>query len=204
MTIKFRKDKRWKAFEQALDSRRFLAAAKSRVKRATHENAERAVVAVDSAVRRKRFAANAALTVFAKGSSVPLRAERGISASLEVKDTAWNKAWVGVPRGSPDFVAASAVHEGATLKVTDKVRAMFWALFLASQGRLDPAQLSGRARELWEAKPGGWFPLKDSTTQIVVPPRPFIEEAFSTRALVNWARRNWRLAVADTFRAVMP
>lgn len=92
------------------------------------------------------------------------------------------------------------VHEGAQTKVTPKMRGMFFALWKASKGELDPGKLTGRAKELFEKMQDGWLPLSKDTEVIVLPGRPWVEIAFRDARMARQVRENWKQALEAAFR----
>lgn len=153
------------------------------------------------------YEANAELTKEIKGASVPLVGGKadtgGINLFQAISSTMLDdfSVFAGVKFVSEKYDIAATLHDGAVIPVTEPMRTMFKMLWWASEGSIDPAQLTGRAAELWRLKSGGWYPLKDSTTTIVIPGRPFIERAFEQPELKREARRNWELAIQDALRA---
>jgi len=89
---------------------------------------------------------------------------------------------------------AEILHDGATIPVTPRMRAMFYYLSMASMGRMDPGRLTGAAAEMWKRQPGGYFGLSEDTTHIEIPPRPFIREVFEDKATINFVQANWQNA----------
>jgi len=154
------------------------------------------------------FEANAELTKEIKEASVPLVggkvATGGINVFQAISSTMLDdySVFAGVKFVSEAYDIAETIHGGAVIPVTEKMRTMFRVLWWASEGSIDPADLTGRAAELWRLKPGGWYPLEDSTKAIVIPPRPFIERAFADPELRREARRNWELAVSAALRVM--
>jgi len=112
----------------------------------------------------------------------------------------WNLGFVGVKRASEHYNVARNLHEGATIRVTEKTRHMFRLLWWASKSRTARPHLEGRALELWEA--GGrwktkWRPLKASTVAIIIPKRPYIAHPFMDPDLKNKVRENWSRSVQN-------
>jgi hypothetical protein len=71
-------------------------------------------------------------------------------------------------------------------------------LWLKSQGA--KINLTGRAAELWEMKPYGWYPLRESTDAIIIPRRPFIEQAFKDPALRKDVEERWEAGFRTLFK----
>jgi hypothetical protein len=154
------------------------------------------------------YEANAELTKEIKGASVPLVGGKadtgGINLFQAISSTMLDDyaVFAGVKFVSEKYDVAATLHDGAVIPVTERMRTMFKMLWWASEGAIDPSQLTGRAAELWRLKQTGWYPLSDSTTAIVIPGRPFIERAFESGQLKREAQRNWEQALASVFRVL--
>jgi len=175
--------------------------ASARIKReignATSANGRLAVKAIRKVIQGGMSPANAPLTVLIKGSSKPIA---GVSGEL-FKAIACEKinaytAEVGVRKGDPEANSAIVAHEGARIKVTGKMRAMFARLADVSDGSSPASILTGRAAELWRQRPGGWHALKQGTTHIKVPGRPFIQKALDDDTVRQKMGHNWLAAWA--------
>lgn len=199
--ISFQMDKGWKRMARAVDSKRFSAQVRKHVALETRRNAQRAVKAIRKNIKSGDFEKNAPLTIHIKGSSKPLIDNGDLWKALAIDVSAWNQAFVGILKSDRMYDIAAFLHEGGTVRVTDRMRAMFRMLWFVSQGG-DPGILTGRARELWERQPGGWYPLKESTTAIRVPGRPFITKVFSDAAFKNEMEAAWERAIERAFKAV--
>jgi hypothetical protein len=123
--------------------------------------------------------------------------------AITSKQRRWDRVFVGLLQTDALFNIGRALHEGATIPVTKKMRAMFFYLWLASQqaqghrtGR--PVRLTGRAAELFD-RFKDWKPLRDTTTAIKIPPRPFIAEALNDDAKQKM-KLNWANAVQAAIR----
>ncbi len=201
---RFKMDGGWKRWAKALDPKRFEKALRRHMPLATKRIGLLAVGTVRREVRRGGFARNAELTIHIKGTGKkPLvdssrRLFQGLTSQVQDAST----VFVGFLLGGPNFDAAAAIHEGATIRVSQKMRNMFRLLWMASVGNMDPSRLTGRAAELWARAPGGWLPLKPSTTVIRIPRRPFIERAFKRKSLKKAAKRQWNLAAKKALEEV--
>ncbi|MGD9749386.1 MAG: hypothetical protein AB7W59_00160 [Acidimicrobiia bacterium] len=199
--IRFTKDAGWRKMERALDHAAFESTLRRNMRVATQLNGHLAEAAVRRAIRAGSFAPNASLTIAIKGSSKPLVDQgSGIFQAITSEVIDDFRVFVGVLRADEHYDIALALHEGATISVTPAMRGMFFMLWLASQGSKPSSELTGRAAELWERMPGGWLPLKSSTTAIVIPGRPYLANAFNEATLRARVQRNWERAVAKTFR----
>ena len=198
----FKIDKNWPRLALAFDGRRMRGVARRHLRVATERNAKLALGAVRRGIRSGGFERNAALTIHIKGAGKkPLvdsgrRLFQGLTSEVRSDVT----AFIGYKLGAEGFAAAAAVHEGAIIKVTSKMRAMFRILWLASMGQVEPSKLTGRAAELWARAPGGWLPLKPSTVVIVIPARRFIARAFTESKLKASVKRNWETAIKRSLK----
>jgi hypothetical protein len=186
----------FRAFHKAIDPKSLQPELRRELAKATRRNGLLAVREVRQTIRRGVPPANAPLTIEIKGSDKPL-VDKGSGlfqaiTSVQVGDL---EVFVGVLRTDKHYNIGLALHEGAAAKVTDKMRALFNVLWHTSTGRRHPASLTGRAAELWERKPGGWMPLRPSTTVIKIPPRPFMEIAFKSKDLQRRVMQEWEQAV---------
>lgn len=123
--------------------------------------------------------ANKPRTIAMKGNDTPLvgEAPASLRASIAHEVKSWKKVIVGVLRnrtepgkdGKPDDVIsiAAIVHQGATIAVTDKMRA-----FMALQG----------------------FPLKPETIKIRIPGRPFLLSVLKKEMMTQY-KTIWNEAI---------
>jgi len=130
-----------------------------------------------------QFAPNSPLTVYLKKSSRPLvnHADLLNSVAGKVGSNLYSFT-VGVKRRTPSGKnLAHMLETGFTIKVTPKMRKLFWA---------------------WARESGGRFKgLKASTTHIRVPPRPFMKQAFfEDKAFQLVVQEHWKQAVHETFK----
>ena len=187
---------RWVGFKKAMDPRRLTPELQRSMKLATMRNGKYAERAVRKLLQEGIRPPNADLTIAIKGSAKPL-VDTGFGifqaiTSVVVSDT---EVFVGILRKDSSYDIGVALHDGVTIKVTDKMRWMFWALWQASMGKRDPNTLTGRAAELWSRRPGIWLPLRDSTVAIKIPPRPFLEAAFQDPELKRLVTKSWEKAI---------
>jgi len=164
----------WKRLRRALNGQAFSRALQGRVSSSLQDRAE----ALRDAARHPRgMAPNAGLTIMIKSGSTPLRDTGDLMDAIQVDRTTKFRYSVGVDDSNPKAHIVKLLHNGGLIPVTDEMRAMFKALWWASEGSLDPGDLTGRARELWQRHPGGWLPLSESTSAIRIPARPFLAKA---------------------------
>lgn len=147
---------------------------------------------------------NAALTAFIKGSTKPLVDTGQLFQAITSTIFGYGRAEIGVARTSPTANVAAVVHDGAVIRVTGKMRRMFRALADVSSGRKDPSTLRGRAAALYARRRKGWKPLKQSTTVIRIPPRPYIREVMESAAVQRRINENWLAAGAAAVANVAP
>lgn len=188
--------------ELAWDPKRMTSAMRKHLRRATAINGKFAEAEVRQVIKSgRKLERNAALTIAIKGENKPLvgltsEMFRAITSKV-INDTA---AFVGVLRTDDAFNIAEIVHDGHTIAVTPAMRGMFFVLWKASEGSMVPSKLTGRAAELWDQMPGGWKPLRKSTTAIVIPSRPFIDIAFESVNLKKRVEGNWNMAIQAAMR----
>lgn len=180
----------------AWDPRKMDAAMRRHMRRASAINGKLAEAEARQVIRTSRnLQRNAPLTVALKGENKPLV---GLTAELfraiTSKATSPNTVFVGVLRTDSVYNVAKTIHEGTTIPVTPAMRGLFFVLWKASTGDIDPSALTGRAAELWDQMSSGWKPLKKSTTAIVIPSRPFMDIAFESARLMKRAQTNWQKA----------
>jgi len=167
-------------------------------------------IAVRDEIRRKIQSGvapgNAGLTSMLKGSSKPLI---GITNQLWLSVTnvviSWKEGFAGVNRksgtaGISTMDIAQTVHDGAVIPVTSKMRNMFFMLWMASEGKMDPADLRGRAKEMFEQAKGDFYPLSPNTRQIIIPGRPFLLLAAKDPKLLKRLEDIWARALRSALR----
>lgn len=193
--MKLKHTGKWKSFRKAIDPATLTPVLQKEMAAATRRNGKLAERMIRKIIQDGILPFNADLTEWIKGSDKPL-VDTGTGifqaiTSLAVSDF---EVFVGVLRQSKFYDIAESLHEGVAIKVTPRMRGMFHALWEASEGRRDPATLTGRAAELWERRSGGWLPLRASTVVIKIPPRPFIAAAFSSPELKRQVVDQWEKA----------
>jgi len=184
----------FKKLEMLLKPSRFQADLNRNVSKSLQLNGQIAVRAIRKTIQAGVSPPNAGLSKFIKGSSKPLVDNGDLFKAITAKKVAPLAVFVGVLRSNRSFNVGVTIHNGATIRVTDKMRGMFNALALASAGRLDPSKLKGRAKELWAKRSGGWKPLAAGKGVITIPKRPFIEITFSSSAMKKKMQRNFKKA----------
>lgn len=158
---------------------------------------------------RKSWTKNALLTSRIKGSTKTLFDFGDLHGAITYKVVDWDTVFVGVLKqaksksGEKLANITEAIHDGATINVTPRMRAMFWYLYMVSIGKMPESKLTGRARIIWERWQGKtvFKPLRTATTQIRIPKRPFMRKVFESKAVQAWVKRNWTSAVGRGLKA---
>lgn len=198
MPFKSKGIKRWL---KALDPQGFTKALRKNVRVATTLNGK-----VGEAVLRKviqgggKLRPNAPLTKLIKNSEKPLVDSGLLFQSITSKVHDDFTVFIGVLRTSDRYNIVRTLHDGEHIKVTPAMRGMFFMLWRASIGEIDPSSLTGRAAALWARQPGGWYPLREDTVVIVIPGRQFMRIAFANPQFKKLVRDNWSKAVAASFK----
>lgn len=197
-------DKGWAVMLKALTSERFRRILRKHVALATHSNGLIAAKAIRKEIKNNVPPKNVALTSAIKGSTKALVDKGQLFQSITVDRHSWDQSFVGVKYMNGAYNVAEALHNGAVIPVSQKMRAMFFYLWLASMhangmrsGR--PPVLTGRAAQLFE-RYKDWKPLKDSTRVIKIPPRPFIKMAFQRTELRALIQQRWQDAVDRAYK----
>lgn len=197
----FKKKGDWDKWEKALRPGVMDKVIKRNMRRATALNGKLAERTIRQTIRGGGFDANAALTIMIKSSAKPIvDNSTGIFQAITSVVQDETTVFAGVLRTEDVFNIAVAIHEGVTIGVTSDMRGLFFWLWQASIGAISKDKLEGRAAELWERAPGGWAPLKESTTTIVIPSRPFMRQAFADSRMKKRAKENWQKALQKAMR----
>lgn len=180
------------------------------IRRATQFNALLVQKEVRKRISDGAYTPNAQLTILIKGSSKPLigPGDDELFKAITHQMVSPTVAFVGVLRtardasGKPLVNVAEIVHEGMEIAVTQKMRNLFILLAKATRGEVPPSQLTGRALEIYQqiAGRGVVYPLRASTTTIVIPRRPFIRSVFEDPAIIKRCRANWEKAIAAAIK----
>jgi hypothetical protein len=203
--FKMKKDAGWKKMERLFASGENKAVYAKHIKRATQLNGKMAEALIRNEIKNEAFAKNAPLTSALKGGGKPLI---GTSAGAQLFQSITSKAiddesvFVGVLKTNSFYNVARSIHNGTVIAVTPAMRGLFFMLWLASTGQMSPSELSKRGQELYGQMSTGWLPLKASTKNIVIPPRPFIEQTINNAGLQKKSENNWKQALEAAFREV--
>lgn len=207
-SLKF--DKGWGIFGRAISPGSFGPTLRKHVGKGTKRNAVVARKFVRQEIRRGIPPRNAELTARLKSkggrkTTKPIVGTPGADLWNAIDWTVedWNAAFIGVKRTAKEFNVAEIVHQGRSIRVTEKMRHMFRVLAWASKAPGVRPHLEGRALELWEA--GGrwktkWKPLKASTKAIIIPKRPFFRYAFQDPKLKKIVKENWNRSVWNAMK----
>lgn len=141
---------------------------------------------------KKSGSRNADLTILLKGSDRPLVNSGQLMKSITSEVRRWDLALIGVLRNrtvvddqgrkSSVMLVAKALHDGATIKVSAKMRRFF---FWLAYGNDDTK--------------GIVKPLKAKTKVITIPPRPFMASALTNRLIKRYTV-NWNKAVGKVMQ----
>lgn len=196
--IKLSKD--WKRLDKALA--RSGPTVRKHIKRATMFIGKKGEALIRDEIASGSYEPNRPLTVALKGGkNEPLKGDRpGAPLFKSITSNVVNDftVFIGILQTNAGYNIALTIHEGVSIKVTEKMRGLFYVLWL--KGERPSIDLVGRAKELWDKMPGGWKPLKASTTVITIPSRPFIKNAWNKGELQKIASRLWNGALAAAFK----
>jgi hypothetical protein len=187
--------------QKALKAPAFHATLRKQLRRASILNGKLVERRIRELIRRGGFEKNANLTVALKGSSKPLVDSGQVFQFITSKVIDDTTVFVGALRTDDHYNIIETIHNGATIPVTPAMRGLFFVLWQAGKGAMPLSKLEGRAAELFRRMPGdGWRPLRDSTTHIIIPPRPFIHKAMEDAMLQLKVKENWVMAVQSAMK----
>lgn len=173
----------FRTFQQMLKGEEFALVFKRKLL-----NKNKRLVALGSAklantIRSGRFHPNSAVTNWVKKSRVPLLDHGDLVGSVSGSVNSAEMSFsVGTNRRTPSGKnLAHMLETGFTIKVTPKMRKLFFA---------------------WSRESGGKIkPLKKSTTAIRVRPRPFMRMAFfDDKEFQSTVQTEWLNAIHETFK----
>jgi len=196
----FKKDAGWGKLERTWNGKLFQKRIRMAMRKATKVVGKLAEKEMRETIRDGKMEANADLTTSIKKSTKPLVDKGYLFKAITSQYQRDYSVFVGVLRSSGVYDIAMTLHEGAEIAVTSKMRGLFFILWLASEGSVDPTDLEGRAAELWSRMPGGWLPLGDGTTHIIIPSRPFAKMTFEKASLQVRAQKIWTDALSKAQR----
>jgi hypothetical protein len=176
--------------------------AEKHISRATAFIGKKGEALIRQEISTGKFEPNKPLTVALKGGkNEPLKGDSPgapLFKSIISQMVGPRAVFIGVLKTDGVYNIAVAIHDGASLTVTDKMRGMFKLLWLKEKN--PNLILTGRAAVLWEKMPGGWKPLKKETKVIIIPPREFIGNVWNRGDLHAIAKKFWDGAVAAIFK----
>jgi len=192
-----------------LDAGRFDRAQRSLMRTATYRAGKYVESRIRIQIKKAPYTPNASLTTAIKGSTKPLVDHADIWKAITTSRVDPNTVFVGVlntalgPDGKRLVNITAVIHDGFAIPVTKKMRGLFHVLWLATTGKMDPAQLTGRAAEIYSRLNGRAViqRLKPSTTTIVIPKRPFIRDVFEDQAVRAAVMKYWEDAYDRAVRA---
>lgn len=184
----------------ALDPSRFDAALRKNIRKANTLNGKLLEAGIRSTIQRTVPPKNAALTMAIKGSDKPLVDSATLFQSVTSKVLNDFEVFGGTLRKNRKaFNVARIVHDGAVVPVTPKMRGLFFYLWKASNDAREADRLTGRAADLF-SRFQGWLPLNDSTEQIIIPARKYINKTMDDKGLRRQFIANWTQALQLTFK----
>lgn len=200
---------KWKKLRHTIDPVRFNNALLSNIEKATRWLALFVKKEIRRRISAKMYSPNATLTVIMKNSSMALVDGSELYNSIVEQIISPTSAFVGVNRkvrtksGEPLADIAQMLHEGFTIKVTQRMRNMFIVLAQATAHTRSPSTLTGRAKELFDLIKGRGkiHPLKATTNQIVIPARPFLKVVFEDPAVLKKCKQVWENAIDASLKA---
>ncbi len=201
--VKIKLSKDWKKLEKALIKGGPII--NKHIRKATEFIGKKGEAIIREEITNGSYEPNRELTVALKGGrNEPLKGDRsGASLFKAITSSVINDytVFIGVLQTSGEYNIALTIHEGVSIKVTEAMRGLFYILWL--KGEKNPTlELTGRAKELWDKMPGGWLPLRKSTSVIVIPSRPFIKNAWNSGNLQSIASKFWNEALASAFKEI--
>jgi hypothetical protein len=171
----------WDKVKVMLNPIKFERALKRRVKDQNEKLSKLTIEALDKSIESEKVQ-NKPLTKILKHSHKPLVEEGEMFGSVGSKLKGFYQFVTGVRRiGDKGQNVAAILHEGAIVPVSDGMRSYFRAMAVKFQPLVKP--------------------LRASTTQIVIRPRPFMKRAFfDNDVLTQRILFGWRDAIHLAFR----
>ncbi len=197
----------WGKMKTLLNPAEFTPTLEKNLEKATKLNGMLVRREIRDRVKASVYSPNAKLTIIIKGSSKALVGNADLFNAITDVPIDFKTVFVGVKKAAKgkhgeDLANLAAVlHEGISIPVTEKMRNLFFKLYQVSHGKISPAQLTGRAKEIWEdSHEGIFYPLKAETQHIVIPPRHYFKAVFEDAKVLAQVKKNWELAVEATFK----
>jgi hypothetical protein len=167
----------YKDFKKFIDKKKgFPKELEHFVKKATIKNSLIMVARIRQGMRGRKFEKNAKVTNLIKGNKSPTIDESHLHNAIAREMIDSFTAKVGVLDGQMARIA-KVIHEGATLKITPKMRAAIFGQLRerGNLGKLDPNH-----------KSDGFMRIK---------PRPFLSTVFESPTVRKELNQNWQDAV---------
>jgi len=175
-------------FEKRLNPGRFSQRMRKYIKQANEKNGLIGTSEIVRDIYAGKYSPNSRTTILLKGSSRPLVDTGTLAGSISYKVVKWYEVQVGVlrnravkskrgfrtkgkARGMVNI--AKALHFGANIPVTPKMRKLFYAL---------------------SRKVEGVKPLRQNTKVIRIKPRPFLRAMFKDNVIEKY-KENWEEAI---------
>jgi hypothetical protein len=191
-TVKLEMGKEWEEFERQIKPALFKQRLEREARRATTWNLVHAKDEIRRRIKAGRYEPNSERTAHIKGSTTPLIDMGTFWRNITEQRITAFEGIVGVIRSRPIvkrqkegrrvsslFSVAAALHDGTVIRVTPKMRRYF--AYMARK------------------HPGKWWPIKPSTTIMVIKPRPFIDEPMNDPMLKTIVVGKWVNAVERAF-----
>ena len=196
----------WGGFISGVDPKKFDSSLKRNITHATEISARYITRQIQARLHGGgSYKSNARLTVIIKGGSTPLMDTGEFAAAFGYRRKRWNDFHIGLMRsqihGMDADYLAKILHDGASIPVTDAMRAMFKMLWMVSIGETSPDKLTGRAAEIWDkfqrhGDPDDVIlPLDPSTKTIHIPGRPFMRDTFRDPRTRGFVQAQWTIAL---------
>jgi hypothetical protein len=209
--VKWKTDKNWKRFQTMLEVDKVSSATRVFFEQAVMLNGHIVEKWMRKTIRDGNFVANAALTIALKGENKPLIGiESGaqLFGAITTEKVTPTTVFVGVKRTNSFYNVAYMIHEGGPegregqgIEVTNKMRGLFLVLAKMSQGKALPiGQVSPRAQFLFRHMRGEFYPLRPTTTKILIPARRWVHETIKDPALWKIARKNYTNALKQVLK----
>jgi len=171
----------WDAYMLTLDPAKAARRIESEIRKATINNCVYVLGLIRKEIRGRKYAPNSPLTKILKGSGMPLIDHADLVKYLAYDLETSFSAYVGAKKSDGTYNIAKIVHDGATIRVTPKMRK--WIA-------ISMAKAKGRGRKVPKSREftGGG---KDF---FVIPARPFLTRIMQRKMVQNRIRKRWAYA----------
>jgi len=146
--VSIKLDDNWKVLIDGLSPKTLMRGMQKHLKKGTTKNAIAIKRQVRQEIKKGIPPRNAELTRALKGGGKPIVGTPGADLfnAINYNVASWDKALIGVLRTDENYNVGNVVHNGETIKVTKKIRAMFWYLWKVSIGKIPLSKWTGRAK----------------------------------------------------------